>query len=148
MGARSEVKDMAAQGQTITSTQRQHRRMIEIFVVAFAGAALAITLAWAALGATSPKVVTLSRTTDQTLMEPGLVDQRAGERGGVVAPQILEPGLVDQRAGERGGVVAPAPPTGYPGGWTSNYSPIDVAPGGIDRNDHALLQLPRGERGR
>ena len=88
---------MAAQGQTITSTQPQHRRMIEIFVVAFAGAALAITLAWAALGATSPKVVTLSRTTDQTLMEPGLVDQRAGERGGVVAPQILEPGLVDQR---------------------------------------------------
>ena len=140
---------MAAQGQTITSTQPQHRRMIEIFVVAFAGAALAITLAWAAFGATSPKVVTLSRTTEQTLLEPGLVDQRAGERGGVVAPQILEPGLVDQRAGERGGgVVAPAPSTGYPGGWTSNYSPIDVAPSGIGRNDHALLQLPRGERGR
>jgi hypothetical protein len=145
MGARSEVKDMAAQGQTITSTQPQHRRMIEIFVVAFAGAALAITLAWAALGATSPKVVTLSRTTDQTLLEPGLVDQRAGERGGVVAPQILEPGLVDHRAGERGGVVAPAPSTGYPGGWTSTYSPIDVAPGGIDRNDHARQQVGRGE---
>ncbi len=136
---------MAAHGQTITSTGSQNRRMIEIFVVAFAGAALAITLAWAALGATSPKVVTLSRTTDQTLMEPGLIDQRAGERGGVVAPQILEPGLLEQRAGERGGVVAPAPSTGYPGGWTSNYSPIDVTPGG---NDHALLQLPRGERGR
>jgi len=139
---------MAAQGQTITSTGSQHRRMIEIVVVAFAGAALAITLAWAAFGATSPKVVTLSRTTDQTLLEPGLVDQRAGERGGGVAPQILEPGLVDQRAGERGGVVAPAPPTSYPGGWTSNYSPIDVAPGGIDRNDHGPLRYPRGERGR
>jgi hypothetical protein len=127
---------MAAQGQTITSSGSQHRRMIEIVVVAFAGAALAITLAWAALGATSPQVVTLSRTTDQTLQEPGLVDQRAGERGGVVAPQILEPGLVDQRAGERGGSVAPAPSTGYPGGWTSNYSPIDVAPDGIDRRGH------------
>ena len=136
---------MAAQGQTITRTGSQHRRMIEIVVVALAGAALAITLAWAAFGATSSKDVTLSRTTDQTLMEPGLIAQRAGERGGVVAPQILEPGLVDQRAGERGGVVAPAPSTGYPGGWTSNYSPIDVTPGG---NDHALLQLPRGERGR
>jgi hypothetical protein len=122
--------------------------MIEISLVAFAGAALAITLAWAAFGATSPKVVTMSRTTDQTLLEPGLIDQRAGERGGVVAPQILEPGLVDQRAGERGGVVAPAPPTGYPGGWTSTYSPIDVAPGGIDRNDYARLMFPRGERGR
>ena len=124
MGARSEVKDMAAQGQTITSTQAQHRRMIEIFVVAFAGAALAITVAWAALGATSAKVVTLSRTTDQTLLEPGLVDQRAGERGGVVAP---------------------APSTGYPGGWTSTYSPIDVAPGGIDRIDRARQQVGRGE---
>ena len=139
---------MAAQGQSITSTQPQHRRMIEIVVVALVGAALAITLAWAAFGATSPKVVTLSRTTDQTLMEPGLVDQRAGERGGIVAPQILEPGLVEQRAGERGGVVAPAPSTGYPGGWTSNYSPIDLAPSGIDGNDHALQQLPRGKRGR
>lgn len=118
---------MAAQGQTITGTKPQHRRMIEISVVAFAGAALAITLAWAAPGATSPKVVTMSRTTDQTLQEPGLVDQRAGERGGVVAP---------------------APSTGYPGGWTSNYSPIGVAPGGVDRNDHARLQFPRGERGR
>lgn len=125
---------MAAQGQTVTSTQPQHRRMIEMSVIALAGAALAITLAWAAFGATSPKVVTLSRTTDQTLQEPGLVDQRAGERGGVVAPQILEPGLVDQRSGERGGSVAPAPSTGYPGGWTSNYSPIDVAPDGIVRH--------------
>ena len=150
---------MATQGQTITSTQPQYRRMIEIFVVAFAGAALAITLAWAAFGATSPKVVTLSRTTNQTLMEPGLVDQRAGERGGVVAPapSTQLPRWMDfetsvrstgPRAGERGGVVAPAPSTSYPGGWTSNYSPIDVAPGGIDRNHHALLQLPRGERGR
>ncbi len=159
---------MATQGQTITSTQPQYRRMIEIFVVAIAGAALAITLAWAAFGATSPKVVTLSRTTNQTLMEPGLVDQRAGERG-VVAPQILEPGLVDQRAGERGGVaapqipgpglveqragerggaVAPAPSTTYPGGWTSNYSPIEMAPGGIDRHDLPPRQFPRGERGR
>ena len=150
---------MATQGQTITSTQPQYRRMIEIFVVAIAGAALATTLAWAAFGATSPKVVTLSRTTNQTLMEPGLVDQRAGERGGVVAPapSTQLPRWMDfetsvrsmgPRAGERGGVVAPAPSTSYPGGWTSNYSPIDVAPGGIDRNDHALLQLPRGERGR
>jgi hypothetical protein len=119
--------------------------MIEMFVVALAGAALAITLAWAAFGATSPKVVTLSRTTDQTLQEPGLVDQRAGERGGVVAPQILEPGLVDQRAGERRGVVAPAPSAGYPGGWTSNYSPIDVAPDGIDR-DLTRFRSPRGGR--
>ena len=114
---------MAAQGQTITSTGSQHRRMIEIVVVALAGAALAITLAWAAFGATSPKVVTLSRTTDQTLLEPGLVDQRAGERGGVVAP---------------------APSTGYPGGWTSNYSPIDMAPG-VDRNDNPRLRLAHGE---
>jgi hypothetical protein len=163
---------MATQGQTITSTQPQHRRTIEIFVVAFAGAALAITLAWAAFGATTPKVVTPSRTTEQILLEPGLVDQRADERGVVVAPApatgypggwtsnyspiqsrtteqiLLEPGLVDQRADERGVAVAPAPATGYPGGWTSNYSPIDVAPGAIDFNDHALQQMRRGERDR
>ena len=103
---------MATQGQTIASTQTQHRRMIGILVVAFTGAALAITLAWAASGATSPKVVTPSRTSDQVLQEPGLLEQRAGERG-VVAPAPAP---------------APAPTTGYPGGWTSTYSPITVAP--------------------
>ena len=163
---------MATQGQTITSTQPQHRRTIEIFVVAFTGAALAITLAWAAFGATTPKVVTPSRTTEQILLEPGLVDQRADERGVVVAPAPstgypggwtsnyspidVAPGAIDfndhalqqMRRGEHGVVVAPAPATGYPGGWTSNYSPIDVAPGAIDFNDHALQQMRRGERDR
>jgi hypothetical protein len=134
---------MTTQGQIVSSNQAQHRRMGEILVVALAGAALVVGIAWAAFAGTSPKVVTLSRTTNQTLTEPGLVDQRAGERG-IVVPQILEPGLQDQRAGERGGVVAPAP-KGYPGGWTSTYSPIKADAGG---NDHALLQLPRGMRGR
>ena len=156
---------MATQGQTITSTQPQYRRMIEIFVVAIAGAALAITLAWAAFGATSPKVVTLSRTTNQTLMEPGLVDQRAGERGvvapqilepglvragergGVAAPQILEPGLVDQRAGERGGVVAPAPSTQLPRWMDFESSVRSMGPragerGGARRSG-PFDQLPR-----
>jgi hypothetical protein len=136
---------MTTQGQIVSSTQAPHRRMGEVLVVALAGAALVVGIAWAAFAATSPKVVTLSRTTNQTLMERGLQDQRAGERG-VVVPQILEPGLQDQRAGERGGAVAPAPSTSYPGGWTSNYSPIKVASDGT--NDHALLQLPRGMRGR
>jgi hypothetical protein len=134
---------MTTQGQIVSSNQASHRRMGEIFVVALAGAALAVGIAWAALANTSAKVDTLSRTTNGTLMEPGLQDQRAGERG-VIVPQILEPGLQDQRAGERGGAVVLAPANGYPGGWTSTYSPIKPAAGG---NDHALLQLPRGKRG-
>ena len=68
----------------------------------------------------------------------------------------MAPGAIDfndhalqqMRRGEHGVVVAPAPATGYPGGWTSNDSPIDVAPGAIDFNDHALKQMRRGERDR
>jgi len=161
---------MAAHGQTITSTQPQHRRMLGIFVVAFAGAALAITIAWAAFSVTSPKVVTPSRTTEQVLLEPGLVDQRADERGVVApapapapAPATGYPGgwtsnyspiQVAPASGYPGGwtsnysPIQVAPASGYPGGWTSNYSPIDVAPSVIDVNDHALQQMRRGERGR
>jgi hypothetical protein len=139
---------MATQGQTITRTQPQHRRMIGILVVAFAGAALAITLAWAAFGATSPKVVTPSRTTEQILLEPGLVDQRADERAVVVAPAPVTSYPGGWTSNYSPIDVAPAPVTSYPGGWTSNYSPIDVAPGAIDFNDDALQQMRRGERDR
>ena len=169
---------MAAQGQTIASTQPQHRRMIGILVVAFAGAALAITVAWAALGATSPKVVTPSRTTDQILTEPGLMDQRAGEHG-VAAPAPAPapakgtgyPGGWTSNYSPIGVVAAPAKGTGYPGGWTSHYSPLGSGsapatgtgyPGGwtstysplggasnvINVNDEGLKEMRRGERGR
>jgi hypothetical protein len=78
--------DMASQGQAVAG---QQNRWLEPFVVAVAIAAIAITLAWGALSALSaPSTVAPSRTTTQILSEPGLLDQRAGERGGV-APVAL-----------------------------------------------------------
>ena len=77
---------MASQGQAVAG---QQNRWLELFVVAVAIAAIGITLAWGAMTALSaPSTVVPSRTTTQLLSEPGLLDQRAGERGGV-APVAL-----------------------------------------------------------
>ena len=100
--------NMISQGQIAPS----QRKLFEAFVAGVAVAALAIALAWGAFAvASSTKSVAPSATTMQYLQEPGLLDQRAGERGGAVAnpstiQYLQEPGLLDQRAGERGGAVA------------------------------------------
>jgi hypothetical protein len=111
---------MASQGQAVA---RQQNRWLAPFAIALAIAAIVITLGWGAFTALSaPSTVAPSKTTIQILQEPGLLEQRAGERGGAVAlpksapgnpyvnihPPVRKPGtvmtdgLVEHRRGERG----------------------------------------------
>lgn len=98
--------NMISQGQVAAS----QRKLFEGFVAGVAVAAIAIALAWGAFAAlNAPKSVAPSATSIQTLQEPGLLDQRAGERGGTVAASksaVMTDSLVEQRRGERGGTVA------------------------------------------
>jgi hypothetical protein len=100
------VMNMISQGQVAAS----QRKLFEGFVAGVAVAAIAIALAWGAFAAlNAPKSVAPSATSIQTLQEPGLLDQRAGERGGTVAASksaVMTDSLVEQRRGERGGTVA------------------------------------------
>ena len=99
--------NMISQGQVAAS----QRKLFEGFLVGLAVAAIAIALAWGAFAvANTPKSVAPGATTIQTMQERGLLDQRAGERGGAVAApatkSIVTDSLVEQRRGERGGSVA------------------------------------------
>jgi hypothetical protein len=109
MSAQAEVMvmNMISQGQ-IAANQR---KLFEGFLVGIAVAAVAIALAWGAFAvANTPKSVAPSATTIQTMQEPGLLNQRAGERAGTVAApatkSVVTDSLVEQRRGERGGSVA------------------------------------------
>lgn len=74
--------NMISQGQIAAG----QRKLFEAFVAGVAVAALAIALAWGAFAvANAPKSVAPSAATIEYLQEPGLLDQRAGERGGAVA---------------------------------------------------------------
>ena len=74
---------MASQGQAVA---RQQNRWPERFVIALAIGAVMITLGWGAFTALSaPSTVAQSKATPQIVQEPGLLEQRAGERGGAVA---------------------------------------------------------------
>jgi hypothetical protein len=85
------MTDMATQGQAVA---RQQNRWLERFVIALAIAAIMITLGWGAFTALSaPSTVAPSKTTTQILQEPGLLEQRAGERGGAVAQPVRLPEL-------------------------------------------------------
>ena len=82
---------MASQGQAVA---RQQNRWLEGFVIALATAAILITLGWGAFTALSAtSTVAPSKTTTQILQEPGLLEQRAGERGGAVAQPMTLPTL-------------------------------------------------------
>lgn len=95
--------NMISQGQVAAS----QRKLFEGFVAGVAVAAIAIALAWGAFAVLSASnSVAPSQTTVQSLQEPGLLDQRAGERGGTVAipapkSTIATDSLVEQRRGER-----------------------------------------------
>jgi hypothetical protein len=85
------MTDMASQGQAVA---RQQNRWLERFVVAVAIAAIMITLGWGAFTALSaPSTVAPSTTTTQIVQEPGLREQRSGERGGAVAQPVGLPKL-------------------------------------------------------
>jgi hypothetical protein len=98
--------NMLSQGQVAGN----QRKLFEGFLAGLAVAAIAIALAWGAFAVlNAPKSVAPSATTIQTMQEPGLLDQRAGERGGTVAASknaVMTDSLVEQRRGERGGTVA------------------------------------------
>jgi hypothetical protein len=94
---------MASQGQAVA---RQQNRWFERFVIALAIAAIMITLGWGAFTALSaPSTVAPSKTTTQILQEPGLLEQRSGERGGASGGYVV-------RTAPRGGAVAQ--PVGLP----------------------------------
>jgi hypothetical protein len=74
--------NMISQGQIGAS----QRKLFEAFVAGVAVAALAIVLAWGAFAVVNTsKSLTPSATTIEYFQEPGVVEQRAGERGGAVA---------------------------------------------------------------
>ena len=74
--------NMISQGQIAAS----QRKLFEVLVAGVAVAALAIALAWGAFAVVNTStVVAPSATAIEYFQEPGVVEQRAGERGGAVA---------------------------------------------------------------
>jgi hypothetical protein len=140
------VMNMISQGQVAAS----QRKLVEGFVAGIAVAALAIALAWGAFAVlNAPKSVAPSGTTIQTLQEPGLLEQRAGERGGTVAvpltkSPIVTDSLVEQRRGERSPNGQSVPKTGTNGfngfGNTGYASPMP-------KLDQSIVEHLRGEHG-
>ena len=126
---------MASQGQAVA---RQQNRWPEPFVVAVAIAAILITLGWAAFAALSaPSAVAPGKTTTQIVEDRGLLEQRAGERGGAVAQPAQLPKLHPYvsvhptvRTGDRGMEL--------PNGtfWTPPVS--------VDRTRERGMELPNG----
>jgi hypothetical protein len=98
------MAEIVSQGQGFTS---QRRRWIEVIAAVLVGAAVAIAIAWAAFAASTPTVVTQTGAPAEYLQEPGLLDQRSGERGvvNVTIPgnTLLDPALQEHRRGEREG---------------------------------------------
>jgi hypothetical protein len=85
------MKDMASQGQAVA---RQQNQWLGRFVIALAIAAIMITLGWGAFTALSaPSTVAPTTTTTQVLQGPGLLERRAGERGGAAAQPVKLPKL-------------------------------------------------------
>jgi len=85
------MTDMASQGQAVA---RQQDRWLQGFVLALATAAIMITLGWGAFTVLSaPSTVAPSKATPQIVQDPGLLEQRAGERGGAVAQPAALPTL-------------------------------------------------------
>ncbi|MFL5686293.1 MAG: hypothetical protein ACJ77D_09595 [Chloroflexota bacterium] len=136
--------NMISQGQVAAN----QRKLLEGFLAGVAVAAIAIALAWAAFAAlNTPKSVAPSATTIQTLQEPGLLDQRAGERGGAVATTknvVMTDSLVEQRRGERspsGQSVQKTGTNGFNGFGDAGY---DLATPTLDQS---IVEHRRGEHG-
>jgi hypothetical protein len=83
----------------------QRSPWLGILAAAFIVAAVVIAVAWVAFSASTPKVAAPAKTSVQYLQEPGLLDQRSGERGAVRAQPggtLLAPGMQELRKDERG----------------------------------------------
>jgi hypothetical protein len=140
------VMNMISQGQVAAN----QRKLFGGFVVAVAVAVTAIALAWGAFaGLSTPNSVAPSRSTIQVLQEPGLLDQRAGERGGpVVIPSagstILTDGMVEHRRGElapNGESVQKTGTIEFNGFGNTIYDLATPSP------DQDIVKHPRSERG-
>lgn len=94
------MAEMVSKEQAFTG---QRHRVLEVVMVAIAGAAIVLAIGWAVFVASTPSVAAPSRTTTQYLQEPGLVDQRGGERGATQVTTGLTPGFQEHRRGEREG---------------------------------------------
>jgi flagellar biosynthesis/type III secretory pathway M-ring protein FliF/YscJ len=98
------MAEITSQGQAITGLRR---RSIEVAAVMLVGAAIAIAIAWAAFAASTSTAVTQTLTSVEYLQDPGLIDQRSGERGVVDATvpggTLLDPAMQEHRRGEREG---------------------------------------------
>jgi hypothetical protein len=112
---------MASQTQT-AATQSKSPSGLALLFIAVAGVGIVMAIAWAMFSAASaPSVTAPDKTTIQVLQEPGLLDQRQGERSTVTSsapgnpyvnihgparkpsvPSIVTDGLVEHRRGERG----------------------------------------------
>ncbi len=85
------MTDMASQGQAVV---RQQNRSAGPFVIALAIAGILITLGWGAFTALSAaSTVAPNKTTTQIVQDRGLLEQRAGERGGAAAQPAQLPKL-------------------------------------------------------
>ena len=130
---------MASQGQAVA---RQQDRWLQGFVLALATAAIMITLGWGAFTTLStPTTVAPSKTTSQIVQDPGLLEQRAGERGGAVAQAGTLPKLhpyvsVKPAVRAPGTLELPNGTTWSPSRETAVSKPIVRAPG--------TLELPNG----
>jgi hypothetical protein len=103
-------------------------KWIGMFALAFIAVAVALAV-WAAFAA-APKVAAPAKTSVQSMQEPGLRDQRAGEQGitvAVPAPYVLDPATQLQRREERGA--------------------LDAGPSAGNRLTPQLEEQRRGERG-
>lgn len=98
------MAEIVSQGHVLTN---KRRRGIEFLVVTLAAAIVVVAIAWAPFAASTAPVVTPSRTTVEYLREPGMLQQRQGERGVIsVTDQgrtLLDPALQEHRRGEREG---------------------------------------------
>ena len=97
------MAEIVSKGQAFTG---QRPRLIEVVMAAVAGATIVVAIAWAVFVSSAPAAVTPAQTT-QYLQEPGLLDQRSGERGGgidaIPGGTVLTPALQEHRRGEREG---------------------------------------------
>jgi hypothetical protein len=95
------MAEIVSQGQGFFAS---HRRWVDL-AVALVGAAVVIAIAWAAFAATTPQPGTPTRTSTEYLQEPGLLEQRASERGVITVSEsdgtLLDPAMQEHRRGER-----------------------------------------------
>ena len=95
------MAEIVSQGQGLATSRR---RWIEVLAIVVVGAAITIAIAWAAFAASVPSAGT---TSPEYLQEPGLLDHRSGERGGVDVSvpggTLFDPAMQEHRRGEREG---------------------------------------------